>query len=282
MMGEDAAATNTASSSQRDAQMDQIAKVGSNQPWQWLAAGWEDLARARWTSVVWGLLFAGVGLGILLILHRYRLYNLVLPLVAGFMLIAPILAVGLYHVSREIEKGRSVGLGTALGAWKRNPGQVALLGFVLGLFFLFWIRLATLIFAVFFGQTPPEAFGSAPPDILTFIQSVVLSAENLGFLLVGTAIGAVLAVIVYAIAVISAPMLVDRDVSVFHAIVTSVRTVQKNKKAMLLWGVLIVLFTGAGILAGFVGLAFTMPLVAHASWHAYRDLVPVTPSSDSD
>lgn len=243
-------------------------------PWTWLAAGWEDLRRSRGTSLVWGALFAAAGLVILLILHRYRMYNLVLPLVAGFMLVAPLLAVGLYHVSRELEQGRRVGIGTALGAWRRNAGQVALLGFVLGLFFLFWIRIATLLFAVFFGSEPPLAFGSEPPDLLGFIETVILTGRNLGFLVVGCLVGAALATIVFAVSAVSAPMLIDRDVTVFEAVLTSLRTVERNRSAMLLWAILIVLFTGAGFLVGFIGLAVTLPLVAHATWHAYRDLVP--------
>ncbi len=246
-------------------------------PWAWLAAGWEDIRRSRGTSLVWGGLFAGAGLVILLVLHRYRLYNLVLPLVAGFMLIAPLLAVGLYHVSRELERGRPVGVATALGAWRRNPGQVALLGFVLGLFFLFWIRVATLLFALFFGAEPPLAFGPAAPDLRGFVESVLLTTRNLGFLVIGCTVGAAMAAIVFAIAAVSAPMLIDRDVTAIEAILVSVRAVRRNLFAMLLWAVLIVLFTAAGLVAGFVGLTVTLPLVAHATWHAYRDLAPAPP-----
>jgi len=250
-----------------------IASIPVNRPWQWLARGWDDIICARGASIFWGMLFAIMGLVVLFILHSVRLYNLALPLVAGFMLSAPILAVGLYHVSRELEKGNAVGVGTALGAWKRNTGQVALLGFAVGLLFLFWIRVATLIFALFFGHRPPEAFGTAPPDLLGFIQSVILTTENIEFLVVGCVVGAGIALVVFAITAVSVPMLVDREVSVFDAVVVSVRTVLQNKAAMILWAILIVLFTGAGILAGFIGLAVTMPLIAHATWHAYRDLV---------
>ena len=90
-------------------------------------------------------------------------------------------------------------------------------------------------------------------------------------------VGAAMAVIVFTISAVSAPMLIDRDVSVVEAILVSFRTVQRNKIAMLLWALLIVVFTGAGFLAGFIGLAVTLPLVAHATWHAYRDLVPSHP-----
>lgn len=258
-----------------------IGIVPANAPWAWLAAGWEDIRRSRGASLLWGGLFAGAGLVILLILHRYRLYNLALPLVAGFMLIAPLLAVGLYHVSRELEHDRPVGMGTAFGAWRRNLGQVALLGFVLGLFFLFWIRVATLLFAVFFGAEPPLAFGAAAPDLLGFVESVILTTRNLGFLVISCMVGAAMAVIVFTISAVSAPMLIDRDVTVVEAILVSFRTVQRNKIAMLLWAILIVVFTGAGFLAGFIGLAVTLPLVAHATWHAYRDLVPSHPAKEA-
>ncbi|MCW5772966.1 MAG: DUF2189 domain-containing protein [Rhodospirillaceae bacterium] len=239
--------------------------VGMDRPWIWLARGWEDLRRAPGPSLGWALLFVAAGLALMGGLAALGLYEAILPLAAGFPLLAPILVVGLYEISHRLERGEAVSFRTPFAAWQRNAGQIGFLGFVLGFFFLAWMRLATLLFAWFFGTT---AFTGAE-----FLNTVVLSGANLLFLVVGTAIGAVLAAGVFAIAAISAPMLLDREVSVFTAIATSVAAVRANPRPMLLWAVLIVLFTGAGLLVAMVGLALTLPLVAHATWHAYRDLV---------
>jgi uncharacterized membrane protein len=140
------------------------------------------------------------------------------------------------------------------------------MGFVLGFVFLAWLRIATLLFAWFFGT---GTFTGAD-----FLNQIVLSGANALFLVIGSAIGAALALVVFAISAVSLPMLLDRErENAFTAIATSVAAVRANPRAMLLWAFLIVTFTGAGLLLGLVGLILTVPLVAHATWHAYRDLV---------
>ena len=243
----------------------EIAEVGLDHPWVWLAKGWADMRAAPAVSFGYGMLVVVVGMGLTALLYLFGVFYLVLPLAAGFMLVAPILAVGLYEVSRRLEKGEGVTMATPPQAWRHNLGQLAILGLVLMLFLLVWIRIATLIFVLFFPYTPLE-FGA-------FMATVFFSWDSVPFLLVGCGIGAVLAALVFAIAAISAPMLLDRDVGALTAIAVSVRAVHRNWKTMLVWAVLIALFTGAGLVIFYIGLALTLPLVAHASWHAYRDLV---------
>ena len=244
-----------------------VRSIDLDRPWAWLAAGWRDLRRAPAVCLSYGLLFAGAGALLSALIWFYDLFYLVLPLTAGFMLMGPILAIGLYEVSRRLETGETTSLGEAVGAWRRNVTQVGLMGVALMLFLLAWIRLATLIFALFFSSNPPR------PEMALFIDDVFLSIESLPFLIVGTTVGGVLAALVFAISAVSIPLLLDRPANVFTAITTSLAVVRQNFWTMALWAWLIVVFVGVGLATAYVGLVVTVPLIGLATWHAYRDAV---------
>jgi uncharacterized membrane protein len=251
-----------------------VRRVGTSRPWIWLASGWEDMLRAGRVSFAWGGVFVAVSAALIGGAAALGSYEAILPLAAGFPLLAPILVIGLYEVSRRIEAGERVTFTTPLAAWRRNASQIGIMGFVLGFVFLAWMRIATLLFAWFFGT---RAFNAGE-----FVDQVVLSGANVLFLVIGTAIGALLAVLVFAISAVSLPMLLDREkANAFTAIATSAAAVRANPRAMLLWAFLIVAFTAAGVLLGLVGLALSLPLVAHATWHAYRDLVAIDAAPSS-
>jgi uncharacterized membrane protein len=242
-----------------------IRRVAVDRPWTWLAAGWRDVLAAPGVSLAYGALMVALTYFLLFVLVQSGVFWLVLPLSAGFFFTAPLLAVGLYETSRRIAASEPVSLGHAFAAYRRNGTQLSYMGVILGLFHLGWIRLATLIFAVFFGI----GFNPSWENLV-----VKLMAPNaIPFWAVGTAVGAVLAALVFAISAISIPMLLDRDVNVFTAVATSFTAVRENWAPMMLWAGLIVVFTGFGLIPLFLGLAVTMPLVGHATWHAYRDLV---------
>ena len=241
-----------------------IREVPVDRAWTWLAAGWNDLIRAPVVSLSYGAILVGVSFALSLGLWLVNLFYLVLPLAAGFMFVAPLLAIGLYETSRRLGLGLPVTLADVLAAGRSNRGQIATMGLVLMLFNLAWVRLATLLFALFFPGANPSLEGL--PDL-------IISTKGMPFLIVGTAIGAALAALVFSISVVALPLLMDRDVNVFTAIATSLTAVQINYKAMALWAVLIVVFTGFGLAAFYIGLAVTLPLVGHASWHAYKDIV---------
>ena len=210
-------------------------KVELDRPWSWLAAGWRDLRAAPQVSLAYGVLMAVAGYAITFGLWWADLVYLVLPMVCGFLIVGPLLAVGLYEVSRRLEAGEPVNLGVAVTAWRRNASQIGLMG----------VALLLLLFA-----------------------------DALPFLIVGTAIGAVLAALAFAISAISIPLLLDRpEANVFTAIATSVTAVKENPTTMAFWAVLIVGFVGAGLITLYLGLIVTLPLIGHATWHAYRDLV---------
>lgn len=242
-----------------------VNKVSPERPWEWLARGWADLRAAPTVGLGYGAIFAAIGLAVLALMWAWDVFELFLPLAGGFLLVAPVLAVGLYETSRRLAAGEPTSMRLALTAWQRNVGQVALLGVALLLFFIAWMRLASLIFMLFFAYDPPA------PD--SFIQHVFFSWDSIPFLLVGCGVGAVLAALVFAISVVSVPMLLDRDVNVVVAIATSVEAVRRNPFAMFVWACLIVLFTAAGLATFYLGLIVTLPIIGHATWHAYRDLV---------
>jgi uncharacterized membrane protein len=239
--------------------------VSEEHPWQWLSAGWRDLRRAPQVSLAYGAVISGVSFLLTAGLYLTDLLYLLLPLAAGFMFVGPLVAMCFYEVSRRLEAGRPVSVAGVAIAWRGNFSQIAGMGLVLMLFMLVWIRLATLIFALFFTGTP--ASWEALVNIVFF------SLDGIPFLVVGTIIGGVLAALAFAISAISLPLLLDREVSVITAIGVSAEAVLRNWRVMIGWAGLIVLFTAGGLATAYIGLIVTLPLLGHASWHAYRDLV---------
>jgi uncharacterized membrane protein len=242
-----------------------IRRVGLERPWVWLSEGWNDFSRAPFVSLSYGLALVAVSYMLVLGLSSIGLFYLVLPLIAGFMLMGPIVAVGLYEVSRLHSLGREARLSDAFGAFARNAGQISAIGLVLMLMLLFWVRVALLVFALFFSYQPPTLEG--------FVNTVFFTEQGLIFLVVGSAIGAVIATVVFAVTALSIPMLLDRDTDIFTAVATSVRGVMENWQTMLGWAGLIVLFTAAGLATAFIGLALALPLIGYASWYAYKEIV---------
>jgi uncharacterized membrane protein len=242
-----------------------IRTVEMDRPWSWLAAGWRDFSRAPQVSLSYGCLFSVAGYVVVYGLYAIDMFYLILPMAAGFTLVGPVAALGLYDVSRRLESGQPVTLGAALRSFVAHAGSVSAMGLVLMLFLLAWIRVALLIFALFFGSQQVRG--------TNFIETIFFTPESLPFVITGTLVGAVLAVAVFTISAISLPMLLDRDVGVPAAVTASFRAVNRNPKAMALWAALIAGFIAFGVATLFVGLAVCLPLVGYASWHAYRDLV---------
>ncbi len=243
-----------------------VRKLEMDQPWAWLRKGWQDCLKTPGVSFVYGALAAVTGYLITWGLFAFDMPYLVLPIMAGFLIVGPILAVGLYEASRRTEQGLPTGLGEALGAFNRNPSQMGLMGMALLLLMFFWARTAALLFFLYFGMEPP--------DFHNLFVATFLSTDSWPFLIIGSAVGGVLALVAFSISVVSIPLLLDRPGSnVIEAIATSVRAVQANPMTLLFWGGLIVVFMMAGLVTLYLGLIVTLPLIGHASWHAYRDIV---------
>lgn len=242
-----------------------IRTIGSEAPWRWLAAGWRDLGRHPGLSLGYGMVFTLACHGVLALLYTFNLLALAIPVAATVVFAGPLLAVGLYELSRRIASGEPVTAGRIAFVRTAAPGQLAFMGVVLAFFGLAWIRIATLLFALFFGQH------DQPWDQL--MQSLLLTFDGIVFLAVGTTIGAALSLLAFAVSAVSIPRLVDTRTDAISAIATSITAMRRNFWPMVLWAWLIGVLTAIGIATLFVGFIVIFPLVGHATWHAYRDLV---------
>ena len=243
-----------------------VNEVNPERPWDWLSKGWQDILRAPRFSLAYGGAFVLISVLLTLGMIFGHLFYIVPVLAAGFFLVAPMLGIGLYQISENLEEGKPVRFCQALEAWRRNDVQLAAMALVLMLVMLVWMLAAVLVFAVFYNNTVATGEG--------FLAHVFLSGENNAFVAAGILTGGAIAAFTFAISAITVPMLMDRPVNVVTAMRTSLEAVLKNWQAMTLWAALIVMFVGVGILTYFIGLLVAMPLVGHATWHAYRDLVP--------
>lgn len=243
-----------------------IRRVRADQPWRWLEAGWADLRTIPAVSLGYGcafLIFSFTLAGLLFLAG----YSALLPVFgAGFLLIGPLLAVGLYEASRKIEAGEKVRLADVVFVSSRNLSQLALVGAILAGAFIVWLRIAGWIFALFYGPV-------GIPPLSEFAPMLLLSPRGLAMLAIGTAVGGLIAFAVFAISAISVPLLLARDIDTVTAVLTSIRAVRENFWTMLLWGWIVALFTALGIATWFLGLAVIFPLLGHATWHAQRALV---------
>ncbi|MBL8709311.1 MAG: DUF2189 domain-containing protein [Rhodospirillaceae bacterium] len=242
-----------------------INRIEVDATWVWLRKGWQDFQRAKAVDLCFGLAIAAVSFLIIYMAWQANMFAYVWPLAAGFMFLAPLLGICFYEGSRRLEQNQPINLVDIALAWRQRPGQIFALGAIMMLFQVAWIYIAILLYAIFFGGQPISWSG--------FVLDTLLSVENLPFWIVGISIGAVFAALSFAISVVSFPLLLDRNVSVPQAIATSLAASIVNWRVLIGWGALIVLFSAAGIVTGCIGLIVTMPLLGHASWHAYRDLV---------
>ncbi|MCB1833920.1 MAG: DUF2189 domain-containing protein [Geminicoccaceae bacterium] len=247
-----------------------IKRLEMDQPWSWLARGWKDFRAEPTVGLTYGILAAITGYVITAGLYAMDAVYLILPLMAGFLIVGPILTVGVYEVSRRLESGQSSSISDALASFGRNLSQLALMGVALMLLMFLWARIAALLFFLYFGMDPPSFEN-------LFVETF-LSAGSWKFLIVGSAIGSILSLLAFAISVVSIPMLLDHpEMNVIEAIATSFKAVQTNPGPMLFWAALIVVFSMVGLLTLYLGLVVTLPLIGHATWHAYRDTVELDP-----
>lgn len=236
-------------------------------PWSWLAAGWQDLWQRPAISLGYGLIVVLVGAAITWGLFRLDAIAMVLPLAAGFMLVGPMLAVGLYEASRRRELGLPVTWRDVALVKVASPTQLGLIGGVLAFALLVWWRIASLLFALFWGL---DGF----PPLDAWIDLLLFTPKGLIFLIVGTVVGGAIAAVIFAISALSVPLLMARRCDAITAVLASIDAVRRNPRPMLLWAWLIALLTGFGLATLYVGLIVVFPLVGHATWHAYRALAP--------
>ena len=246
----------------------ELARLSPADPLRWLQRGWRDFMRCPHIGLFYGLCFCLMGHALRWVFKSAPEY--VLALSAGFLLVGPFLCLGLYDASRALELGGSApSLRGTLTAWKGNRGQMAIFAGLLLILELIWSRASLVVFAVSFNTLP------STEDLLAGL----LRPENLAFLLSYVAVGAVFAGLIFVTSVISIPMILDRQVDAVTAGLTSLRACADNPGVMLLWGALITLLVALAMLPWLLGLLVVGPVLGHASWHAYRQLLPPQPAS---
>ncbi|WP_051379021.1 DUF2189 domain-containing protein [Derxia gummosa] len=242
---------------------DEPARVTLDAPLRWLRQGAADMAHTRYFGMAYGVVFAFMGLALNDIYAHH--WQLTMGLTAGFFLMGPFVCAGIYELSRQVEHGEEPSLAASAVCWKRNPGSIGFFAAMLTFLMIIWARVSIVIFALFSTTDFPTLAG---------VLMQVFSFQNLEFVGVWMAVGFVFASLAFAISVVSVPMMLDRDIDTLTAAFTSARALFANPLPMYLWAALIVLLIGSSLVFGFLGLIVTAPLVGHASWHAYRELVP--------
>jgi uncharacterized membrane protein len=232
-------------------------------PFVWLRLGWADFRRCPRVGLFYGLCFFAMGHALLAVFQRAPEY--VLALSAGFLLMGPFLCLGLYDASKAMEAGsRRPSLGASLVAWKPTKGTMAIFAGVLLILEMLWGRASLVVFAVSFNTMPDKAN----------VLAMLLDPDNLGFLITYVVVGAVFAGLIFTTSVISIPMIMDRQTDAISAGLTSIRACLQNPGVMLLWGALITFLILLAMLPFFLGLIVLGPVIGHATWHAYRHIVP--------
>ncbi len=242
----------------------QINAVPLTAPLEWLAAGWRDFCAAPGVSLAYGLVLAAISAGIFWALYSTGSASWFFVLLGGFLILGPVLGMGLYAAARALSEGRRPGLWEVI--WVRDAARRdgLLLGLLLVFLYFLWTRIAQVIYALSTWQVHKTR-----SDFLAF---VVLEPAGQMMILTGLVTGGFVAFCNYSLASVAAPMLLDRRYDVFMAMATSVRAVNRNFYPMLLWAFLIVGLTVIGISLAFIGLAVVFPVIGMASWHAYRAL----------
>ncbi|QPH54819.1 DUF2189 domain-containing protein [Pontivivens ytuae] len=231
-----------------------------------LKAGLNDFQRAPVYGLFFGAVFSVVGIAITWALFLGDASYWILPFAAGFPLIGPFAAVGLYEVSRRLEAGEELSWGPILKAgFRQNNSQLPFFAVLTVFGFLFWIVLARVIFAISFGT-------ATMTNVMTSLD-VYFTAQGLTMLVVGTVIGAALAALLFSISVVGVPMLMDRDIDVVTAMISSVKAVVENREAMIFWGLMVAIAVFIAMLPLFLGMVLVFPILGHASWHIYRKAV---------
>jgi uncharacterized membrane protein len=224
-------------------------------PLRWLREGYNDMRRAPAISLAYGLAMTALSALIAYATWRFGTLGLYFGMASGFLLVGPVLALGLYSFSCQLEHGRKPVLGYCLRAGGSHMKDILVFSFVLLIVFLLWARAATAVHIFF------------PARGEYTLQDLAL------FLGIGSAIGAIFSAVVFTASAFSLPMLMDRRTDAITAVITSVNAVLRNKLTMLVWATIIVGCVALGFATGLLGFIVLLPLLGHATWHAYRDTI---------
>lgn len=233
--------------------------LGWGAPFGWLALGWRDLKAHPGIGAFYGCCFWAMAFTLGFVFRAKPEYTM--SIASGCLLVGPFLAMGLYEASRRRERGLTPDLGSSITCWDAHLRSMGMLVLVLIVLELLWGRASLVVFAVFFNTGMPSTTG---------VLNAVFNPENWEFVAVYLAVGGVFAALVYSTAVVSIPMILDRDTDAISAAITSIRVVAENTGVMLLWGAILTALVALALLPWGLGLVLIGPLLGHASWHAYR------------
>ena len=231
-----------------------------------LARGLRDFQALPFYGLAFGALYAFGGIVIVLSLTAFGMAYLAYPLTAGFALIGPFVAVGLYEASRRREAGQPVTFG-AIWSTIRSRSEIGWMAFVTVFVFVIWMHQVWLLISLFLG--PNVSFSS----INEFLTVVLTTNAGLLFLAIGNLDGAVLSLILFSLTVVSFPLLLDREVDFVTAMVTSVRAVMTSPVPMISWAAVIAVLVIVSAIPYFLGFIVTVPVLGHSTWHLYRRIV---------
>ena len=229
----------------------------------WLVAGWRDFATNPVASISYGIFVYLVSIVTVVGLFAFGWDYILFPAFAGFMVVGPVLAIGLYEKSRLLAAGKFASLSRMIVVRPKSGAQILFAGVLLLLLTLLWMRAAVLIYALFFGLMPfPGLALIAPMLVTTGIGWVML--------IVGGAVGGLFAAFAFAISAFAIPMLLNEPVDALTAMGTSMALVWHNLPVMLTWAAIMLVLIAIGLVTGLLGLIIVFPVLGHGSWHAYR------------
>ncbi|MCB1343346.1 MAG: DUF2189 domain-containing protein, partial [Pseudooceanicola sp.] len=229
----------------------------------WLAAGWRDLRRNPLPSIAYGLFVIALFWVVLAGLAAVGLLYLALPAIAGFLIVGPFLAIGLYEKSRRLADGDPVSLHDMILVRPASGAQLPYAGLLLGLLVLFWLRAANLLYALFFGLGPVPAAGDA-------VLNVLASPRGWLLLITGIAVGGLFASFAFALSLFSVPMLMAERHDALTAMGLSLATTTQNLAACIAWGVIVAVGMALSAATGLMALIVVFPVLGHGTWHAWR------------
>ena len=235
--------------------------LGFADPLRWLQLGWSDFLRSPVIGLFYGTCFVLMDWALLKVFEHAPPY--VLGLSGGFLLMGPFLCLGMYRVSQKLELGEKPEFLGSVLAWRTRSSQLAIFGFVLLVLEMLWARATLVVFAVSFDGMP-DFKGSL---------LALLDPENLSFIIVWAGLGLLFSTLIFAVSVVSIPMILHRQTDAITAGLTSMRLVLTQTAVMMWWAFLILLTVGVAMLPWFAGLLIAGPVLGHASWHAYRAAV---------
>ena len=228
----------------------------------WLAAGWRDFLRQPFPSLAYGILVFAASLVVILGLFRFGQDFILFPALSGFLVVAPLVAMGLYEKSRRLAAGEPVALADMVYVRAESGGQVVFAGLLLCLLMLLWNRAAVLLYALFFGLLPFQGIHDVIPLLLG-------TPEGWGLLIVGSLVGGIFAAFSFSISVFAIPRLLDERTDALTAMGQSMALVWNNLPVMLAWAVIVAFLFGLSVVTGLIGLIVVFPVLGHATWHAY-------------